>query len=390
MNSCQRVFGNVAWLFVVADHLSRDAQDSAGGTVIQSERPQQIPPRSSGARGEALQKNREAAERRAAKTVNGLAMVAHHNKVGPLASEQPEKFELRDVGVLKLVDQNVPVARAQRLNQRVVRAEMLDGIHDLRAERKQLAFAKEKIAGSVGTRNFLNFGDFFVADAPFPLILHRAADALKIFRYLRGIALVVVWRDQFILAAREKLHEVAQKLSGLGQAPVVLQLQKRQIAPEQYPVVDFVDGLEVRVEFMQQGIAERMKCAQRDRHGALRFRFPAAAGRRNYAVFHFRSGLVCERQAQDFLAREFRLGIEQIADALGDDASFPCARAGHYHERSFAMMHGGALLGIKLNSRCRGPGKFKKVSHLESSQPTTVAHERCGRINRNLYNKAVI
>ncbi len=38
----QRVFGNVGRFFVVADHLSRDAQDSPGGAVVQRERPQQI------------------------------------------------------------------------------------------------------------------------------------------------------------------------------------------------------------------------------------------------------------------------------------------------------------------------------------------------------------
>jgi hypothetical protein len=54
------------------------------------------------------------------------------------------------------------------------------------------------------------------------------------------------------------------------------------------------------------------------------------------------------------------------------------------------MTHGGALLRIKLNSRRRGPGMFKKVSHLDAFQPTTVAHLPRGRINRDLYNKTVI
>ena len=108
-----------------------------------------------------------------------------------------------------------------------------------------------------------------------------------------------------------------------------------------------------------------MKRAERYRLGALRFRFSAVARRRDHAVFHFRGGLVGERQAQDFLAREFRLGIEQIADALGDDASLARARAGHHDERAFAVMRGGALLGIELNARRRGAGMFKKVGHRE-------------------------
>ena len=61
---------------------------------------------------------------------------------------------------------------------------MQDGVHDLRAEREQLAFAEEKIAGAIGSRNFLDLGDFFIADAAF-VLGHRAADALKVFRLLR-------------------------------------------------------------------------------------------------------------------------------------------------------------------------------------------------------------
>ena len=38
----QRILGNVGWFFVVADHLPRNAQDSSGGAIVQSERTQQI------------------------------------------------------------------------------------------------------------------------------------------------------------------------------------------------------------------------------------------------------------------------------------------------------------------------------------------------------------
>ena len=42
VDSSQRIFGNIGWFFVVADHLPGDAQDSPGGAIVQSERPQQI------------------------------------------------------------------------------------------------------------------------------------------------------------------------------------------------------------------------------------------------------------------------------------------------------------------------------------------------------------
>ena len=119
-------------------------------------------------------------------------------------------------------------------------------------------------------------------------------------------------------------------------------------------------------------------------------RLSALARRRDHAVFHFRGGLVGERQAQDFLAREFRLGIEQIADALGDDASLARARAGHHDERTLAVMHGGALLRIELNAWRRCAGMFKQVGHLASSQPTTVAQALRCVINNHRHNNCVI
>ena len=134
--------------------------------------------RRGGLRCEAIEKNREAAERRPAKTVNRLPVIADHHQVGALAAEQPEQFELRDVGVLEFVHQNVAIARAKFFAQRVVLAEPHDGVHDLRAERQKLALAQQLIARAIGPRNFLNFGDFLVAEVA--LVLgHRAAHAAE-------------------------------------------------------------------------------------------------------------------------------------------------------------------------------------------------------------------
>ncbi len=132
-----------------------------------------------------------------------------------------------------------------------------------------------------------------------------------------------------------------------------------------------------------------MERAERDGLGALHFRFSAIARRRDHAVLHFRRGFVGKRQAQDFLAGKFRLGIEQIADALGDDAGLARARAGHDDQRAVAVLRRGALLGIELNARRRGAGMFKQVSHLESLQATTVAQALRTRINGNSDNQIV-
>ena len=103
---------------------------------------------------------------------------------------------------------------------------------------------------------------------------------------------------------------------------------------------------------------------------------PRSRGRRDHAMFHFRRGLVGKRQAQDFRAGKLRLCVEQIADALGDDARLSRARAGHHHQRTLAVMHGGALLRIELNSRRGSAGVFKKISHVGSLSTLAYAASR--------------
>ncbi len=198
------------------------------------------------------------------------------------------------------------------------------------------------------------------------------------FHLFAGIFLIIVGGDQFVLAAGEKLHEVAQKLPGFRQAAEMFELQQGQVAAQQNPVVDLVDGLQFRIDFLQQGVAERVKRAERDRLGAFDFRFAAIARRRDHAMLHFRRGLVGKRQPQDFLARQTGLRIEQVANAFGDDARFSRARAGHHHQWALAVIHGGALFRIELNSRRWFAGMFEQVGHFRYSRITTVAQAWSG------------
>ena len=56
------------------------------------------------------QRGVEAAEAGAAKTVDGLVVVAYDHNVARLGAEKFEQAELGDVGVLKFVDENVFVS----------------------------------------------------------------------------------------------------------------------------------------------------------------------------------------------------------------------------------------------------------------------------------------
>ena len=65
--------------------------------------------------GKALEEDREASKRGAAEPVDGLRAIAYGDHVAMVRRQFPEQLDLRDVGVLEFVHQNVSVARAQRV-----------------------------------------------------------------------------------------------------------------------------------------------------------------------------------------------------------------------------------------------------------------------------------
>ena len=46
-------------------------------------------------------------------------MVSDHDQIGPVSAQKPEQLELRDIGVLKFVNQNIAVTRAKPFAQRL-------------------------------------------------------------------------------------------------------------------------------------------------------------------------------------------------------------------------------------------------------------------------------
>jgi len=89
-------------------------------------------------------------------------------------------------------------------------------------------------------------------------------------------------------------------LSGLGQTAKSFELKQRQIAPQKNPVVDGVNGLEVRIDFLKQRVAKGVERAKGDRLSSFGFRFAAIARRGNHTMLHFRRSFVGERKAEDF------------------------------------------------------------------------------------------
>src|SRR5579859_1263694 len=84
---------------IAADGFETGTQDRNGGAVVALEH------HSAGLR-KALEECQEGAARGAAETKDGLVRIAHGKNILLFPTQQRSEFDLRDVGILKLVDQD--------------------------------------------------------------------------------------------------------------------------------------------------------------------------------------------------------------------------------------------------------------------------------------------
>src|SRR5712675_1261757 len=280
---------------VLADDLGSDAQNIGGGAVIFSKADAELGGVLPFApAGKAFQEQLKAAERRTAETIDGLIVVADRENILGIIDQQLQQSELRDVGVLKFVNENVAKAILQRGAKGGVALQQTDCSGDQSSEGRALLFPQQLFASTVGASNLLFAGHGFFAFRE-RVGIEVGTLGLKLCGELVDVSLIIVTRDQLILAAREKLHEIIQELPGLGQATVAVELQPRKIAAQQNPMIELVQHAALWVGIFQERVAEGVKRFQSDVFGALADRF-------HDARFHLPGGFVGEGQAQDALA----------------------------------------------------------------------------------------
>src|SRR5712672_2439204 len=280
---------------VLADDLGGDTQNIRSGAVIFSKadaEPGGVLPFAPV--GKTFQEQLKASKRRTAKAVDGLIVVADRENILGIIDQQLQQAELGDVGVLKFVNENVTKAILQRGAEGGVALQQTDCSGDQSSEGRALLFAQQLFAGAIGASNLLFAGDGFFAFRE-RVGVQFGAFVLKLRGELVDVSLIIVRRDQLILATREKLHEIVQELPGLGQAAVTIELQPRKIAAQQNPMVELVQHAALWVGIFQEPIAEGVKCFQRDI-------FRALADRVHDARFHLSGGFVGEGQTQNALA----------------------------------------------------------------------------------------
>ena len=122
------------------------------------------------------------------------------------------------------------------------------------------------------------------------------------------------------------------------------------------------------INIFQQRLAERVK--RRQRH-----RFPALASRFHHARFHFARGFPCKRQSQDVLAGKLRIRVQELPDALSDNARFACACARDDQQRPFAVHNRAPLRLVELHAALverfhleQGLHELKRVAEFQSNR----------------------
>ena len=219
-------------------------------------------------------------------------------------------------------------------------ADELDGAGDECAERVEILFAEDFFADFVGAGDFFLEGDVFDAFGEGVVIDEFAVDQEVGFEFV-GEGLEIVAGDEFVLAAREKFEEVAEELAGLGEAAEFFEFEARHVAAEEDPVVDIFENGVLGAVFAENFFAESVEGEDLDVAAAFAAGFDDAG-------LHFAGGFFCIGEGEDILPAKRRVGVEEMADALGDDAGFAGAGAGDDEEGAVAVGDGAALGVVEL------------------------------------------
>ncbi len=237
----------------------------------------------------------------AAERVDRLVRVAHRADVAVLLREQLEQAVLGVVRVLVLVDEDVAERLLPFLQRLREALQHLDGEHQEVVEVDRVRAEQAALVEVVGLRD--------------GLVVERR-DALGV---LGG-------RDELVLRGRD-LRVDAARDEALRVALELLQAGLRQ--PH---LVGLVVDREVRAVAEPRGLP-----AQDPPAGGVEGQDPDRARDRAEQVLeplaHLSRGLVRERDRED-LVRLHADGVEQVRDAVGEDARLPGARACDHEQRA--------------------------------------------------------
>ena len=316
---------------VVRDHGVRPAQDRVRRAVVLLERDHS-------SAGEIGLELHDVADVRAPEGVDGLIGISHGEKVLVLFGQELEQPVLRVVRVLVLVDEDV----AERVAPLLLR---LGEVLEQPNREKEHVVEVDRVRG----------------EEP-PLVeVVRVGDGLVVERgHARSVLLgrdeaVLRGRDLRVDAARDEALRVALELleDGLREADLV----------------GLVVDREVRAVAEAGGLAPQDATA-----GGVERQDPDRAGDAAEHVLeplaHLSGSLVSEGDRQDLL-RFHPAGVDQVCDAVGEDARLARAGTGDDEQRALSRENGVPLRGVEVIQVGLGRGDGHAVPMLATSPPQT-------------------
>lgn len=286
---------------------------------------------------------------RAGRYVHGVLGGAH---------EFPDERVLRVVGVLVLVDHDVPEAAPVVLGDVREGAQQVDRGHDQVVEVERVGLAQ-------------------------PRLVHRVSLGEGLLESVGGLGREVLLVDQLVLQVRDLGAERLRRET--------LGIEVEVTADERHQTLG-VGGV---VDRERRGEAERLALAAQDADaGAVEGHHPHRVGARAHegldAFLHLARGLVREGDREDLAGVDIALA-EQMRDPVGEHPGLAGAGTGHDEQRGAGVHHGRALVLVQSVQQGRrvhgGPGRAVAVVRVPARRHVELPAEQ---IVRNLLRHMIV
>ena len=340
-----------------------EADEPVGGIEDRRERPV-VASQDDGPRAEvAVLEGQDVVHGRAAERVDRLVVVAHHRHVAVLVGERGHELGLGAVGVLELVDEDVPEAPRDRRPGRRRGADETEGERHLVAEVDAAVGGHERLVRGVRTGQLrLPSGRFVGGSRGLEsdgIHAGRLGHTRSLGRHAVRMGEEVGRRDVLVLAAAEQRGERGQEAGRVAQRPVRVQLELEQVLAQED------DDLRARQHPQVRGQAELQRVLADDpvaegvegRDGGVRV---AVRDQLVHPDRHLLGRLVRERQGQDLRGPRAPRGDEP-GDPAGDDLGLAGPGARHHEERTLAVGHGAELVRVETPQQCLQP-RWRRIA----------------------------
>ena len=330
---------------VESDEPMAGGQDARPGSIV--------PPQDDVAwRGPTISEVEQVAHRRAPEAVDRLVVVAHDGQVAPGPGDQLDQLGLRPVGVLELVDEDVPEAVADlRPGGRRLAQEAQCESH-LVAEVDEALGREEGLVAGVGPGQLESPGGRldrrvgqFAGVVGGAVLGRQLGEQVRLADLAIGVGQVGRRVDVLVLEPTEMGRQGGQEAGRVGQRAIALELELEQPLAQEDDHLRAGQDADVGRQAELQGVLADEPIPE----GMERGDGGVGVAVRDQLVdpdLHLRRRLVGEGQGED-LRRPGPPGGDQPGDPTGHHLGLAGARPGDHEERTLAVGHRPALLGVE-------------------------------------------